>query len=1295
MSSIVIRRAAGSAIAALAIAIVLASPGLAAAAPGWTAVASLPSPRLAHTATLLPNGKVLVAGGVFKDSAIANADLFDPAIGIWTSAEKLLADRCAHTATLLLNGKVLVVGGVSAAGILASAEIFDPESGSWAPTGSLVTARQGHTATLLQDGKVLVVGGSTGTNFAADAEIFDPESGSWSPGGSLAEARGRHTATLLADGRVLVAGGWGPGGPMAGAEIFDPASGKWEPTGKLLGEHAYHTATLLPDGTVLVAGGDNTVGPSVVAELYDPNKGKWSATKELSKPRDSHTATLLANGTVLVTGATFALAAATAEIYDPATGDWTTVPDLSGDRAYHTATLLPSGKVLVLGGRDSTFSELAGADVYDSATATSTATGGMASARQIQSATLLLDGRVLVAGGFDGLSGVIAPAEIYSPGTGVWSPAGSLAVPRYAHTATLLLSGKVVVAGGFQLLASVPYSSASAEVFDPATGAWTETGSLGAARRFHTATPLQDGTVVALGGNGNAGLPRFGERYDPAAGGWSPNGVLTVPRWSHTATLLEDGRILVAGGYSTVTLTSAEIFDPVAGSSTITGSLATARGNHTATRLANGMVLVAGGKRGLTYLSSAETYDPATGAWTPAGTLAEARSYHTATLLPNGTVLVTGGDGGSGYLATMEIYDPATNSWSPGGVLTTARAGHSATWLANGRLLLEGGSNTSDPLASAEIYNAGLGFDPARQPVLDAPPATFKLLDPPILAGGQFRGGWMEASGGGTASSATNYPLVQLRRLDNEQLTWLRPASFSDTSFTAAPVTGLPPGFAMITAFVNGIPSQSRIVYLTNAPAPSISSVDPSSGSVFGGSVVVLTGTGFEKLFTTLTFGGAAPTLLEVLNATELLAFTPAGTAGPADIVLTTLGGSATLTGGFTYVKATPVITWTNPAAIVVGTPLAGTQLNAAADVPGSFVYTPAAGTILGPGLAQSLFADFYPTDTAHYTPAGLGVTIDVLSPPVMVAQPGNQTVGNGALATFAATADGPPAPTVRWQVSTPRPGVWLDIAGATSSPLTFTAALADSGKQYRAVFTNSLGSATSSPATLTVVSSPAPPVITTQPVGQTVVVGGMATFVAAAVGGPTPSVKWQVGTAGGGNTGTSDGITWSYIAGASATAYSFTAALVDNGKLYRAVFTNASGAATSLAGMLTVVAGAGTAPVVTLSPSNQSASAGAMVSFTAEASGNPVPTVQWQTGPLRGTWYSIPGATGTTFSFAVTASDNGRQYRAVFTNPSGAATTAAATLTVTGASVPWKKDSNASRWLVESYARKTPPPRR
>ena len=279
-----------------------------------------------HTATLLPNGKVLLAGGFvnsvwdYSGSTSYNvANLYDLAAGVLSGTGNMTANRGDHTATLLANGKVLIAGGADqdATGTgLASAELYDPSTGTFTQTGSMAVGRFLHTATQLQNGKVLIVGGTltSASDPVATAEVYDPATGIFTMTGAMATAREQHTATLLADGRVLIVGGTtstGTGDPTATAEVYDPSTGSFSVTGSMAKARTYHTATLLPSGKVLVAGGDK----NSTAEVYDPATGSFSIIGGMEIARSGHTATLLPDGSVLVAGGGVFAGLASAELY--------------------------------------------------------------------------------------------------------------------------------------------------------------------------------------------------------------------------------------------------------------------------------------------------------------------------------------------------------------------------------------------------------------------------------------------------------------------------------------------------------------------------------------------------------------------------------------------------------------------------------------------------------------------------------------------------------------------------------------------------------------------------------------------------------------------------------------------------------------------------------------------------------------------------------------------------------------------------------------------------------------------
>ncbi|QRN95458.1 DUF5011 domain-containing protein [Archangium violaceum] len=319
---------------------------------GWVLTGGMALPRLLHSATLLENGRVLVAGGYNVTS-----ELYDPAAKAWSATGNSLTTHRGHTATRLRDGRVLVAGGGQDVFSGITAELYVPSRGQWESAGRLNQLRFHHAAVLLPDGKVLVAGGSPeeyGDGVLASAELYDPGLGTWSFTGGLNTARRFHTLTPLSNGKVLVTGGFDASGArVSSAELYDPATGEWTAVAGMGTGRAYHSATSLKNGKVLVAGGAGLDVPlSASAELYDPATNTWSATGSMGTPRRYHSATELKDGKVLVSGGYHDSQGIlySAELYDPATGTWSATTAMNVDRFQHTATLLDNGTVLAVGG---------------------------------------------------------------------------------------------------------------------------------------------------------------------------------------------------------------------------------------------------------------------------------------------------------------------------------------------------------------------------------------------------------------------------------------------------------------------------------------------------------------------------------------------------------------------------------------------------------------------------------------------------------------------------------------------------------------------------------------------------------------------------------------------------------------------------------------------------------------------------------------------------------------------------------------------------------------------------------
>jgi hypothetical protein len=306
---------------------------------------------------------------------------------------------------------------------------------------------------------------------------------------------------------------------------------------------------------------------------------------------------------------------------------------------------------------------------------------------------------VLVAGGTSNGTTVIKTAELYDPVTNTWRATGEMKTARRGHTATVLNNGKILVVGGNDGTNAL----STAETYDPSTGVWTNTiGPLAYTHRYHTATLLSDGKVLIAGGTvGPLGTAdaKYTEVYSPLTGTFSAGPLLPEERQGHTATMLSNGDVLFVGNsigngalvrtlkYDGTTFTWAHLANPVVS----TGSLAKARYNHSATLLSSGKVLVTGGFS--SDPTSAELYDPTARTWSATtNNMSTSRSYQTSTTLRNGDVLVIGGYDGATSLSTLDYYYASTNTWSVTAqkLLSTPRAMNTSLMLSNGKVLTLG-----------------------------------------------------------------------------------------------------------------------------------------------------------------------------------------------------------------------------------------------------------------------------------------------------------------------------------------------------------------------------------------------------------------------------------------------------------------------------------------------------------------------------------------------------------------------------------------------------------------------------
>lgn len=727
--------------------VVAPAPSLLAFAPGtWELSGSMATARRHSVIERLPNGKFLVAGGVnttgvnFSASIFhASAEVYDPATGTWSATGSLNSARAQATSSILPDGKILIIGGINGGGPLATAEIYDPVAGTFSFTvGAMSTARGEHADAILPDGRVLVMGGYNGSGTPlASAEIFNPATGLFSPTGAMSQARYGHTGTTLG-GKVLVFGGFAAGGNAAlqSAELYDLAFGTFSAAGAPVAARGNHVTVELPIGRVLIAGGHSGSAALASTEIYDPDNNIFSAGPSLSQARQSANLGILPSGLAIIIGGNNSTSSnwdvqsnflVSVDLYNPVTNTITGTGSLPIAVSGANRRLPWHGRMMVVGG-GTTATQLYTPAMTGSAGAWQ-AGGNLQSLRTGHQQNLLGDGRVLLSGGQDTAGGTpLATAELYDYATNTSSAtAGNMASPRMQHRTAVLWTGKVLVTGGRATATTGVLNST--EFFDPASGTFSPGPNMQNFRRVHRPTTLTSGKVLFTGGlGGTTGssntVLNTAEVYDPVLNNFTATaGTMVVPRRSHQQVRLRDGRVLVVGGFTTgtVAVSSAEIYNPATNTFSATGSMAAPRISPTLNTLPNGRILVSGGSDGPgNPLASVEIYDPATGLFSATGSMAVARDGNRNSVLDNGLILSAAGQftiNATDVTASSELYNHLTGTFSATGSMTTARQDAALSGLPNGRILMAGGVNSAGtPLASTELYTPLIG-----NPVVNCP----------------------------------------------------------------------------------------------------------------------------------------------------------------------------------------------------------------------------------------------------------------------------------------------------------------------------------------------------------------------------------------------------------------------------------------------------------------------------------------------------------------------------------------------------------------------------------------------
>jgi hypothetical protein len=827
-------------------------------APGAfnTSLITMTTQRTGHTATLLSDGRVFIAGGYNStDGFLLSTELYDPSANAFSASTPLSVHRAYHTATLMGDNQVLIAGGIAnpgdsttgpgPGGYLAGTEIYDPTSGSVTLGQPMEEYKALHTATLQADGGVYLFGGlgtitttyvaasgslQTGSTVTFNSPCAMPSACSnfsLAPNASapiqsynlnfsqLSVSLGVQATGMIKDGYILFSSanvsfasgtvvfgfqGTNPPGSdggqgtscsnlqgaavcLAGVRVTCGSSGN-------CGQITLNNISLsaMSDTMACGASGCGTVYVSTTPVGTDPNNvgGAVSAYIDLTGKNYS-----VAIATIVINSMIFG----DEEQYSPAANTWTFAnhPNYGSIESYgHAAVLRPNDSILATGGLTCsaavpTIAPCSPANqnlrtlLYYRSFATGSAS--LQTARANHTSTLLSSGTILTAGG-ENVSGFLNSAEILNPNGNSVTATGSMSYPRALHTATLLVNGNVLVAGGQTDVGGSTQTTATAEIYFSALGAWAMTGSMQNARQNHGMLLLPDGTVLVAGGNQLGGsYLSSAEVYASTTGLWSATASLPYSASNLAMTLLRDGAVLACGGINAGgPVKNAAIYTPGSGWVSV-DPMPAALYNHQATLLPDGRVLVTGGDNGGGETSSSYIFNPnmpSGSQWSATGPLQTPRFGHNAVALPDGEVWVIGGAQGSGIIANPdadEFFDPYTQSWSTYTFeIKQGRIGHTTVLAPNGYLYVIGGSGGgSNYLNSIESgYFTSFpdaltaGAPPSiRQPAVTGSNASsFYPGNSFTLTGSNFQGMTEGSSGGGAGSNSFFYgPRLSLQAL--------------------------------------------------------------------------------------------------------------------------------------------------------------------------------------------------------------------------------------------------------------------------------------------------------------------------------------------------------------------------------------------------------------------------------------------------------------------------------------------------------------------------------------------------